>query len=125
MTMRRRRQRRDVEQRLSLPQDALDAARASGSGVSEVRVAQGVYKPDQGAKVTPGDIHATFLIPPAVSVRGGYAGIGTTDPDARDWDKFESILSGDLLGNDPNPPAWPPTGGAWLNDNCLRVRATR
>jgi hypothetical protein len=106
---------------IRLLQDALDTARQPGSNVTEVRVAQGMYKPDQGAKVTPGDIHATFLIPPTVSLRGGYAGIGTADPDARDWDRFESILSGDLLGNDPNPPPWPPTSGAWLADNSLRI----
>ncbi len=102
-------------------QDALDAARMPGRGVSEIRLGQGVYKPDQGASVAPGDTHATFLIPPTVSVRGGYAGLGAANPDARDWDKFESILSGDLLGNDPNPPSWPPTSGAWLADNSFRV----
>ena len=36
-------------------QDALDAAREPRSGVTEIRIAQGEYKPDQGASVTPGD----------------------------------------------------------------------
>jgi len=31
---------------------------------------------------------------------GGYAGLGEKNPDARDVKLFETILSGDLLGND-------------------------
>ncbi|MCZ6811173.1 MAG: right-handed parallel beta-helix repeat-containing protein, partial [Planctomycetota bacterium] len=84
-------------------QDAL--ADASGGGVSEVRVAQGIYKPDQdeAGNVTPGDRDATFQLITGVALRGGYAGLGAPDPDARDTDLYETVLSGDLLGNDgPN-----------------------
>jgi hypothetical protein len=40
-------------------QDALAQA-AGAAGPVEIRVAQGVYQPDQGAGVTPGDRAATF-----------------------------------------------------------------
>ena len=36
-------------------QDALAAAVATGGTVNEIRIAQGVYKPDQGADQTAGD----------------------------------------------------------------------
>jgi hypothetical protein len=97
-------------------QDALDAARAPASGVSEIRVAQGVYKPDQGANVTPGDVNSPFEMVSGIALRGGYAGLAAADPDQRDFQNFETILSGDLLGNDG-------PGGSWVNyeDNSLRV----
>ncbi|MCH8344206.1 MAG: right-handed parallel beta-helix repeat-containing protein [Planctomycetes bacterium] len=81
-------------------QDAL--ADASGGSVSEVRVAQGIYKPDQdeAGNVTPGDRDATFQLITGVALRGGYAGLGAPDPDERDIDLYETVLSGDLLGND-------------------------
>ena len=77
-------------------QDALDDA-ISGD---EIRVAQGTYKPDQGGGETPGDRDATFALKNGVSLIGGYAGPGTADPDAQDPNMYETILSGDLLGND-------------------------
>ena len=81
-------------------QDAL--ARASEGGVSEIHVAQGTYKPDQdeaNPKGT-GDREATFQIVNNIALMGGYAGVGADDPDARDIELYETILSGDLLGND-------------------------
>ena len=77
-------------------QDALDDA-ISGD---EIRVAQGTYKPDQGGGETPGDRDATFTLKNGVALMGSFAGPGTADPDARDPNQFETILSGDLLGND-------------------------
>lgn len=62
----------------------------------EIRVAQGVYKPaDPG-----GDRGASFELITGVTVKGGYAGYGEPDPNARDIEKYETILSGDLWGND-------------------------
>jgi hypothetical protein len=43
---------------------------------------------------------ATFQLLDGVALRGGYAGIGAPDPDARDIALYETILSGDLAGND-------------------------
>jgi len=51
-------------------QDALAAA-ASGD---EIVVAEGTYKPDRGAAVTPGDREASFELKDGIAVKGGYAG---------------------------------------------------
>ena len=76
-----------------------DALTAAWSG-DEIHVAQGIYRPDQGAVVTPGDRDATFELINGVAIKGGYAGIGTPDPNARRINLYETILSGDLAGND-------------------------
>jgi len=73
-------------------QDALTAAEP----YTEIRVAQGIYKPDEGVGITPGDRTATFQLKNSVTIKGGYAGCGQPDPDARDTDLYETILSGEL-----------------------------
>jgi hypothetical protein len=80
-------------------QDALADAN-SAEKLVEIRVAQGIYKPDQGANQTPGDREATFRLINGVVVNGGFAGVGAGDPNARDITLYETILSGDLNGND-------------------------
>jgi parallel beta-helix repeat protein/predicted outer membrane repeat protein len=80
-------------------QDALADANASAKPI-DIRVAQGVYKPDQGAGITPGDRTATFQLIRGVALKGGYTGFGEKDPNARDINLYETILSGDLNGND-------------------------
>jgi len=80
--------------------NCLQDALAVEGCVEEIRVAQGVYTPDQGAWVTPHDRTATFRIRSGLSIKGGYAGFGHPDPDRRDTEMYETILSGDLLGND-------------------------
>jgi len=77
-------------------QDALDKA----ASCDQIRVAQGTYLPDHGAQVGLGDREATFHLKSSVTIKGGYAGSGEPDPDARDIDTYETILSGDLDGND-------------------------
>ena len=81
-------------------QDALSYAANPQTAVMEIRVAQGTYKPDQGANQTPGNRNAVFTIPDGIALRGGYAGLMSNDPDKRDWHTFPTILTGDLLGND-------------------------
>jgi hypothetical protein len=82
----------------------------------EIRVAQGVYKPAVYIEPPPqppgGDIdkqevtatttsrEATFKLINGVAIKGGYAGFGEPDPNARDIEAYETILSGDLAGND-------------------------
>ena len=61
-------------------QDALSAAAASGGTVNEIWVAQGIYKPDQGTRQTPGDRKATFQLLTGVALMGGYAGCEAPDP---------------------------------------------
>ncbi|MHC4687940.1 MAG: choice-of-anchor Q domain-containing protein, partial [Planctomycetota bacterium] len=77
-------------------QDALAVCCSS----DEILVAQGVYKPDQGAGLTPGDREATFQLINGVTIKGGFAGFSEPDPDTRDIELYETILSGDLNGND-------------------------
>ena len=83
-------------------QDALVAASASGGVVTEIRVADGVYKPDEGATYPDGsgDHEATFELINGLALRGGYAGCGAVDPDERDIEQFETLLSGDLDDDD-------------------------
>jgi len=80
-------------------QDGLADANASEKPV-EIRVAEGIYKPDWGANQTPGDRTVTFGLINGVTIKGGYAGFGEADPNARDITKHETVLSGDLAGND-------------------------
>ena len=68
----------------------------------EIRVAKGIYRPDQGAAVTEGNQSATFELINGLTIMGGYAGYGEPDPNARDIALYETILTGDLTGNDVN-----------------------
>jgi hypothetical protein len=82
-------------------QGALADADLSGD-VNEILVAQGIYKPDQNSLYPngTGDRTAAFQLINGVAVRGGYAGFGEPDPNVRDTELYETILSGDLDGND-------------------------
>ena len=68
----------------------------------EVRVAAGTYKPDYDVNIGTytGDRMATFVLINGVVINGGYAGFGEPDPNARDIEAYETILSGDLNGDD-------------------------
>ncbi|MBN1806540.1 MAG: hypothetical protein JW837_14930 [Sedimentisphaerales bacterium] len=78
----------------------------------EIRVAKGTYKPDYktivtstrgGARISleaSGDPNATFKLVNGVTFKGGYAGYGEPNPDARNISLYETILSGDLSDND-------------------------
>ena len=82
-------------------QDALADANSSPKPV-EIRVAQGVYTPDSNSAVPEGtgDREATFQLINGLSLIGGYAGFDEPDPNERDVEAYETILSGDLDGND-------------------------
>ena len=83
-------------------QDALAAA-VSGD---TIRVANGTYTPspcDPGPcsyTSTSPERADTFQLITGVTLEGGYAGCGASDPDARDIVANETILSGDLSGDD-------------------------
>ncbi len=81
-------------------QDAMAAAAASNGAITEIRVAQGLYKPDEGMAQSLGDRKVSFELQSGLALRGGYPGCGAIDPDARDPAVFETILSGDLDDND-------------------------
>jgi hypothetical protein len=78
--------------------DALAVVEQSGI----IRVAQGTYRPDESAAHPDGtgDRAASFNLPRGVVIEGGYAGLGAPDPDARVPALYETILSGDLSGDD-------------------------
>jgi parallel beta-helix repeat protein len=82
-------------------QDALADANTSVKPI-EIHVAEGVYTPDSNSTDPngSGDRTATFQLISGVTLKGGYAGFGKTDPNARDIQLYETILSGDLAGND-------------------------
>ncbi|MBN2019711.1 MAG: C10 family peptidase [Sedimentisphaerales bacterium] len=82
---------------------------------SIIWVADGTYKPDQGGGHTPGDRNAAFVLKNGVAIFGGFAGCGAPNPNARDTKLYETILSGDLAGND-----------VYINDPCnLLTEPTR
>ncbi len=80
-------------------QDALADANSAEKPV-EIRIAQGVYTPDQGAGITRGDPRAEFQLINGVAVLGGFAGVGIIESDVRNIEAYETILSGDLSSND-------------------------
>ncbi|UCG48097.1 MAG: hypothetical protein JSU94_21795 [Phycisphaerales bacterium] len=80
-------------------QDALADANSAPKPV-QIRVAQGAYRPDRGGGMTRGDREATFQLVSGLTILGGYAGTGQADPNARDIHLYETILSGDLNGDD-------------------------
>ncbi len=99
-------------------QDALDAAQPG----HEIWVAQGVYKPDAGKNVLTGDLTATFMLKSGVALKGGYAGLGKSDPNARDITAYETVLSGDLKGDDkPAAQSFDLYSEASRTDNSLHV----
>ena len=65
--------------------------------VDQIRVAQGVYTPMDPN----GDRRVSFQLIGGVSLLGGYGGLTALDPNDRNWDKYPTILTGDLNGNDP------------------------
>ncbi|MCH8218147.1 MAG: right-handed parallel beta-helix repeat-containing protein [Planctomycetes bacterium] len=77
-------------------QDALNVASAG----DEIRVAQGVYRPDQGASVAPGDRSASFVLKDGVVMWGGYVGWPGPNPNNRHPVLYETLLTGDLQGDD-------------------------
>jgi hypothetical protein len=77
-------------------QQALAVAREG----QEIRVAEGVYRPDLGARFDTWDPNAAFQLKSGVILKGGYAGSSRPNPGARDVVLYESVLSGDLYGDD-------------------------
>jgi hypothetical protein len=85
-------------------QDAL-ANVDSDPNIDEIRVAQGTYKPDCNSADPNGsnDRGASFQLKNNVSLKGGYVGFGAPDPNLRDPNSYETVLSGNI--GDPNTDA--------------------
>ncbi|UCE62451.1 MAG: peptidylprolyl isomerase [Phycisphaerales bacterium] len=85
-------------------QDALAEAALPGSIIDEIWVADGTYVPatcDPSPCTSASPERAeTFQLISGVTVAGGYAGCGVYDPNTRNLELFETILSGDLNGDD-------------------------
>lgn len=80
-------------------QAALTVASAPGSGVSEIRIGQGRYVPS--LRTDESDPRsATFQLVSGLTVIGGFAGLGAKNPDLQDVEAFETVLTGDLNGDD-------------------------
>jgi hypothetical protein len=79
-------------------QDALAMAKYA----DEIWVADGIYKPDCDSTDPngSGDRQTTFQLINGVAIYGGYAGFGAPDPNERNAALYETILSGDLNGDD-------------------------
>jgi hypothetical protein len=85
--------------------------RARLGAVTEVRVAQGTYKPG-----TTGSRIVSFVLVNGVAMRGGYAGVASVTPDVRDLRRTPTILTGDVAGDDIDGG-----GRGGRSDNLLHV----
>ena len=80
----------------------LQTALAAAESGDQIWMAAGSHLPDYDLNTGSHtcDRHASFLLQKDIVIQGGYAGYGAADPYERDIQKYETILSGDLLGND-------------------------
>ncbi len=106
-------------------QDALADANESEKPV-EIRVAQGLYTPTSypDSNNIIDLIRATwqkFQLINGVTIRGGYAGFSEPNANARDIELYETILSGDLGGDDPdiNDPWDSPYPTGWNSETVV------
>ncbi len=83
-------------------QDALATAE-SDCTISQIWVAAGTYKPDQGGGRSAGDPSTSFELQNNLAVYGGFAG-SESSLDQRDHESNLTILSGDMSGNDQPVP---------------------
>lgn len=73
-------------------QDALATALAGDT----IMVAQGAYKPDEGAQQTDGDRYATFNLVDGAKLKGGYAGLTAQDCNDRNITSYRTTLTGEI-----------------------------
>ncbi|MHC4648599.1 MAG: right-handed parallel beta-helix repeat-containing protein [Planctomycetota bacterium] len=92
-----------------------DASEIAGQD-DEIWVAGGVYTPDSNTANPDGtgDRNAAFHLKNDVILKGGYAGLGEPEPNDRDTEAYETILSGDLKGND----RWLDDPAELMDDPC-------
>ena len=98
-------------------QQAINRALVNGK---EIWLAEGFYKPIQRTDANE-PRSATFLIYSGVEIKGGFKGVEAEDKPQ--GSTYNTILTGDLTGNDSSITTWPPSGNdtAVLNDNVYHV----
>ncbi|MDF9831077.1 choice-of-anchor Q domain-containing protein [Parabacteroides sp. PF5-6] len=96
--------------------DALKYAATPANNVKQIWVAQGTYYPEDIPDSYSGTRARTFSIPTNVRVYGGFAGTEDEAFTDRDWVTNQTILSGDLNGDDK-----PGDLETNKSDNCLNV----
>ncbi|MBN2007934.1 hypothetical protein JW960_01165 [candidate division KSB1 bacterium] len=98
-------------------QPAIDRAAAQGR---EIWIAEGVYKPTRKV-VTSDPRSVTFMIQSGTEIIGGF--LGTETEKKPGGSPYNTILSGDIAGNDDGITTWPPDAGqiALLSDNAYHV----
>jgi len=79
----------------------------------EIRIARGTYRASDGGRWD-GRTTATYELRNGLALAGGYAGVRGSDPNARDVDRYETVLSGARTNDDD---AEPPD----LHDSCRVV----
>jgi len=90
-------------------QDAFTEAIETSEPV-EIRVAQGAYRASDGGAQS-GRRTATFALRNNLTLSGGYAGVADSDPDARDVERYQTILTGVIAASDtPDDTVAPPQG---------------
>ena len=79
---------------------------------TEVRIAQGIYTPDRRLGIRSasfdidhsGSVSSGSTLGFGIILKGAFAGIKALDPNERDTNKFKSVLSGDLNGDEVECP---------------------
>ena len=98
-------------------QQALNRALVDGK---EIWLAEGIYKPT--SRTDSNDPRsATFMVYPGIEIKGGFNGTETEDKPKGSL--YNTILTGDISGNDNSSSTWPPSGNdtAYYSDNVYHV----
>ena len=84
-------------------------ADANGSVRTEIWVAEGIYRPDQGPGQTANDRASTFQLKNRVELHGGFMGNEATPDERTGQNEWATVLSGDVGGQN------------WHDDNVYHV----
>ncbi|MCI0362841.1 MAG: right-handed parallel beta-helix repeat-containing protein [Phycisphaerales bacterium] len=107
-------------------QDALTFAGDPANNVTQIRLAQGIYRPDRSESnpAGSGDRESTFRLISGVTILGGYLGLSANpeqDPNQRSIESNLTILSGDFAGDDLPPDPKNPTEFPNSAENAYQV----
>lgn len=80
--------------------DGSSWADANEAPEAVIRVARCTYRPGPSMGPRLASWQTTFRLHDRTTLQGGYAGVLRPDPTARDVERYPTVLSGDLDGND-------------------------